>query len=278
MPSLHPCSATVEAGRSSRTKRLYYSIVQNDLPRYAIASVDNALQILLLFRDHEALRVTDVSAALGVGRSTAHRLLMTLTNRGFVQQERNSRSYRTGRALMEFALSAAGLSEIRGASHSIMVTLSEKLDETINLLILEGDRVRFVDSVECERAVRVTGRTGTVLPSYATAGGKVLLAALERKQVSALLANGRQRITTATLVNKRDLYEELDDIRKLGYAINRGESLAGLHAAAVAIVTTSGRVVASLAVSVPADRGGVARLRKLVPALVSASRDIGQRL
>ena len=241
-------------------------------------SVNNALLLLLLFRDHDVLRVTDVSNELSLARSTAHRLLMTLAHQGFVQQERNSRSYRAGPSLMEFALSTTVLGDLRNVAHPHIVAISRKLDETINLMILEGENVRFVDSVEGDRPVRVTARPGTVLPAHATAGGKVLLAAIETGEARTRAATGLSRMTPVTITKRSAFLEELDDVRRLGYAVNRGESLDGLRAAAVPIVNDSGRCVASLAVSVPADRGTGALLRKLVPSLRTAAADIGQLL
>lgn len=246
--------------------------------RYAIESVSNALRLLLLFRTHDALRVTDVSNQLGVARSTAHRLLRTLAEHGFVQQERNSRLYRTGRAVMELRFSPSGHSDIRNIAHSQMARLSRQLNETINLLIIEGDDARFIDSIECDREVRVTGRTGALLPAHATAGGKVLLATLPPEEHVSVMALPLRKMTSATITNKKELQEELDNIKRIGYAINCGESLEGIHAVAVPVSDGRGRVVASLAVSVPSDRGGTARLRKLIPPLKEAAKAIQSQL
>jgi DNA-binding IclR family transcriptional regulator len=126
-------------------------------------------------------------------------------------------------------------------------------------MVLEGPSVRFVDSVECDRPVRVSGRTGALLPVHATAGGKILLAAADPAAAQALLEAGLPRMTERTTTSTRILREELADIRRSGYALNLGESLDGLHAAAVPVTDAAGRAVAALAVSVPADRGGASR-------------------
>lgn len=249
-----------------------------DLPPYAIESVSNALRLLALFRQQDVLRVTDASRELGVARSTAHRLLMTLAHEGFVQQERNSRAYRPGPALLEFSFSSAGVQELRQVARPLMEELSEALNETVQLLVLEGRSARFVESVECDRAVRVTGRTGALLPAPATAGGKALLAAMQPEDVQALFPSGLARMTELTNTNMKVLLEELGDIARQGYALNLGESLEGLHAAAVWVANPSGRVVASLAVSVPADRGGASRLRHHVMVLKETAARIGQLL
>ena len=248
------------------------------LPHYAIDSVNNALRLLLLFRDRDVLRVTDASLELGVARSTAYRLLLTLAHQGFVQQERNSRSYRAGPALMEFSATSAGLSDIREIARPWMTSLSGRINETVNLLVLEGTGVRFIDGVECERPVRVTARTGILLPANATAGGKAILASMDIDEVSRLLSDGLSRMTSTTITDAIEFREELDDIRRLGYALNRGESMDGLHAVSVCISNVHGRVVGSLAVSVPVDRGGQARLRKLIPPLHETAEAIGKQI
>jgi hypothetical protein len=89
--------------------------------------------------------------------------------------------------------------------------------------------------------VRVTGRTGVLLPVHATAGGKILLAAGLGEADGLIL----RRLTGATITSRRAFEDELTDIRRLGYAINRGESLDGLHAVAVSIVDRSGKTMAS---------------------------------
>ncbi len=70
-----------------------------------LGSVDNALRLLCLFRGRPAIGVAEASSALGIGRSTAHRLLTTLAARGFVTQDAQDRTYRPGPMLLDVALS-----------------------------------------------------------------------------------------------------------------------------------------------------------------------------
>lgn len=248
------------------------------LPPYALESVSNALRILMLFRKREHLRVTDVGRELGVARSTAHRLLMTLAHEGFVQQERNSKAYRPGPELLELNFSSSSYQALRQKAKPLMEELSATCKETVQLIILEGRSVRFLESVECDRPVRVTGRTGELLPVHATAGGKSLLAAMEPDEVRTLLAPGLGRVTKETHTKVATLLEELSDIKRQGYALNMGESLDGLHAVAVWIMNPQGKVIASLAVSVPADRGGTTRLREHAAAARISAERLGELL
>jgi DNA-binding IclR family transcriptional regulator len=240
-------------------------------------SVDHALQVLSMLKETETVRVTDVSARLGVSTSTAHRLLTALRRRGYAQQERTSKAYRVGPALMEFAMLAGPTAQMHSAAHPLLKTLAETLRETVNVMALEGDTVRFVDSWEGDRPVRVSARTGLVLPASATAGGRVLLAGLSDSERSSATSTLPPRLTAETIHRRQDLQEELSEVRRNGYAINLGETLNGLHAIAVGIVSDN-TTVAALTVCVPADRGGVSRLKLMLPTLRTYAQNIGERI
>jgi DNA-binding IclR family transcriptional regulator len=138
------------------------------LPHYAIASVNNAMRLLMLFQDREVLRVTDVSIALGVARSTAHRSPLTLAHQGFVQQERDSLWW-------SICCSPNPLGDIRKASRPAMIVLSRTLQKTVNLLALEDANVCFLHGVEYDRAVRVSARTGSGYPQVPPSVGNFFL-------------------------------------------------------------------------------------------------------
>src|ERR1700722_11312461 len=82
-------------------------IALDGAPRYQLESVDNVLRLLMLFGDGHPVRVVDASAALGVARSTAHRLLTTLEHRGFVRQDPMTRAYLVGDTLVHFGRSVS---------------------------------------------------------------------------------------------------------------------------------------------------------------------------
>jgi DNA-binding IclR family transcriptional regulator len=84
--------------------------------------------------------------------------------------------------------------------------------------VLEGDNVRFVDGVESDQPVRVTVRTGALMPAHSTSGGKVLLAELSPQHLHALYPQGLRRVADRTIVDLRELEEELAAVRREGYA------------------------------------------------------------
>jgi IclR family transcriptional regulator, acetate operon repressor len=223
-------------------------------PSYPISSVGNALRLLLLFRERQSVRLTDACAYLGVAHSTAHRLLAMLIQHGFVRQE-PSRAYCPGPMLVEIGLAVVQKMDVRMQARPFLEALAEEFAETVHLTILEDRNVRYVDAIESDRALRVTARTGQVLPAHCTSAGKALLAALSPGEVTALYAGKKlEGKTTHSMRSLRALETALDAVRKNGFATNHEESEEGVGSVAIALVNGAGRPVAAIAVAVPENR------------------------
>jgi DNA-binding IclR family transcriptional regulator len=228
-----------------------------------VGSVDHALRLLLLLQQEPDLRVTSAAAAVGIAPSTAHRLLTTLAARGFVTQDRVTKAYRAGPALIELGVGSTSSLDLRAAGEPHLKVLSAKLGETVNLLVLQGPSVRFVAGFESDQQVRTHVLTGTVLPAYAVSGGKVLLAELSRDRLRELYPTGLRKLTPRTKTFTQ-LVDELSLVMMRGYALNDGESEAGLSAVAVPLRDQLGRTIAALALSAPSSRMSRGRVREIV--------------
>ena len=244
-----------------------------------MGSVENALRLLLMFRERESVRVSEVAADLGVSRSTAHRLLALLLAYGFVNQDLATRAYGPGPRLVELGLTVARTTDMLGIMHPFLERLRELTDETVHLIVLEGGNCRFTDSVECSRPLRVTGRVGVVYPAHATSGGKALLAELDERQLRGIYPKRQlPALTDRTLSNRDELFAQLEQIRDQGYAINHGESTTGISAIAMVQRTASGATPAALAISVPEGRLTKDRVPELVQALRQTTTDAARQL
>src|SRR5262249_37604507 len=144
-------------------------------PTYPIASVDNALRLLLLVAQRSRLRLSEASEALGVAPSTAHRLLAMLVFHDLVRQE-DRYSYVTGPARGGSARPTTGETDLRLLARPAIEQLAAATDETVHLALLEGRMVRYLDGVESTRALRMAARTGRTVPAHYVATGKALLA------------------------------------------------------------------------------------------------------
>jgi len=223
-------------------------------PAYPIASVDRALRLLLLVQQRQRVRLSEVSEALGVAPSTAHRLLAMLVFHELVRQE-DRHAYVPGPALSSIARATIGESDLRLLAGPIVRRLADATDETVHLTVLEGRMVRYLDGAESTRALRMAARTGRTVPAHYVASGKALLAALPWSQVERMLAGVRLEAMTERSVTDLDaLARQLQRVRRLGHASFRGESEPGAASIAMTVRDAAGRVVAAINVAAPAIR------------------------
>jgi DNA-binding IclR family transcriptional regulator len=246
-------------------------------PRHPVNSVDHALHLLMLLRDEPDLRVTSAAARLGVAPSTAHRLLSTLEHRGFVTQDRLTRAYRVGPALIELGFSSTRAIDLREISEPYLRAAVTRLGETVNVLVRQDGSVRFVAGFEADHRIRTHVLTGTLLPAYATSGGKVLLAELPKETLRALYPRGLRRLTSHTRTFTQ-LVDELALVLMRGYAVNDEESVEGLIALAVPLRDRGGSTIAAVAMSAPTERMSPARVREIVVELRECAAGIRSRL
>ncbi len=245
-----------------------------------LTSVDNALWLLQLVAERQALRVSEAADLLGVARSTAHRLLSALRRRDFLMQDKPNGAYRPGPALHAIGMVAISRLDVRRIAQPVLEQLRDKTRETASIAVLEGTMIRFVECYEGLSTVRVGSRAGVVRYAHASAVGKAILAALPDGELGRRYPGEELPApTAASITSRHELMRELSQIRRQGYALNWEESSEGVAAVAVAVRDASGIPLASISVSVPSMRlGSIAGIRALAPDVLDAAEQIHQQL
>lgn len=218
---------------------------------YSLQSVRNALQIVRMLQDREELSVSEVAQELGVGMSTAHRLLSTLKLESFVRQSLSSKKYLLG-PVMTASAPARIIEDYIAAAREPMRDLADGAGETSHLIVRDGRVIRFLHVAESRRLVRLTSRVGKTLPVHAASGGKVLLAHLSSLELNQLFPSERlPAITAGTIGSRAALIEQLAQIAVDGYAINEAESEDDVFAVAAPIMDPNGIPIASISLAGP---------------------------
>ena len=247
-------------------------------PAYALESVDNALRLLQTLRDQGSLRVSQAAEDLHIARSTAHRLLSMLVYRDFAVRGEDH-TYRPGPAMSAPQLRGRPLQELRRLLHPYMEALSERVAETVNLMVRVGSQTRFLASVESTQILHVGDRQGTILPAWRSSGGKALLAELSDSQVVELLQPGTDAHTRVSKQERAALFTELRSIRGQGYAVNNEGTETGVCAVGMCVRDPAGVAVAALSVSVPSvrhtDAAAELHVRELGDVVGKVARDPG---
>jgi DNA-binding IclR family transcriptional regulator len=203
----------------------------------------------MLFDGGRPVRVIDASAALGVARSTAHRLLTTLEHRGFVRQDPMTRAYLVGDTLMHLGGSGSWDRRLEEVALPELTALVARVNETAHIAILRGANAHFIMCVESTETVRVCSHVGTGLPAYATASGKALLAQLDEIQLRELYSeHALVPMRKNTIRSWSELRTVLADVRRRGYATNFSESEFGVNGVGVAI-TANDQVYGAIVVT-----------------------------
>lgn len=248
-------------------------------PTHLLRSVDNALTLLLLFREQEVIRISDASRALKVSPSTASRLMAMLQYKGFAVQDPQTKAYRPGSALVDIGLAASGRIDIRASVRPFLEQLVRDVDETAHFIVLEGAEAVFLDGIESTRSVRTTLRLGQRRPAHAISGGKALLAELSPEELRRRYPHGRLKgMTDRTITTRTALEAELAAIRERGYAIAIQESDPEVTGIAMAIHHPAGTLAGALIVSLPFSRFDEGRLMAVLEPLRAAVTGAGRAL
>lgn len=237
--------------------------------------IRRAAAILMALRgEPQGLSLAQVAERVGLARSTVHRLVVALERERFVVAATSSRGFRLGPALASLAVAASR--DLALLIHPYLVELSQELEETVDLALLEHDHVMFVDQVAAAQRLRAVSSIGAVFPVHCTANGKALLAALPDEEIVRLLPAKLERLTPQTITSRDALLEELQRVRAERVAYDREEHTPGISAVGT-VVTTSDAPLAAVTVPLPTQRfdGREAALRK---ALLRARKTIESAL
>jgi len=246
--------------------------------QYAAPAVEAALSILETLGTVHEMGVTELGKKLGLGKSSVHRLLATLTRRGYVEKSPQNDRYRLTYRLFAVGSRAAGRLDFREIAHPVMERLRSETGETVNLGVLDDFRTVSVHLIESPHPLSVHMRIGG-LPAHATATGKILLAALDPAELARRLRGRRlEHITPRTIRNRPALLAELARVRERGFAVDDEECSLGLRCVGAPIRDHRGVVVAALSVVAPCHRLPPAALPSSSALVRGAARDISARL
>ncbi len=220
-----------------------------------------------------------LSTAVHLPKPTAHRLAGLLEQAGLVRKDPLTRRYAVGAALVQIGFDALRSAPAHRNRQLLLERLSEKLGETVNLGMLSGGEVLYLDRVEASWPLRMDFKPGSRVPLHCTANGKLFLAYSAPPARDRLLRRLRLvPLTSRTITSRAELTAELAKIRRRGWSEDDEEYLAGVCCLAVPVRDGHGRLLAGLAVSAPSARFNLDRARGHLPDLQAAAKALGAEL
>jgi len=264
--------------RMPQTRKLVKTREMTQVPKITnarIAVLHKAFDLIdLLERNEIPKSLDELVSASGIARSTAHRLLLNLISRGYVERDRSG-CYRLGMKLLELGATVKQRESLRDLVRPFMEELREQIGETVNLGRLQGEFVVYLETIESQHPLRVTGSLGVIDPVYATAIGKAILAWMPPERRPAI--RSWRRLTPATIRDPISLAAELDKVRRQGYALDDEESMEGGRCVGVPILHGDD-AIAGLSVSGPVSRISRDRVQQIAQVLKRTSDQISLQL
>ena len=215
-----------------------------------ISSLEKSLRVIeSLSKNPRGLSLLEISGLVRIPPSTVHHILQTFALYDYIAQDSETKKYSLGFKFLEIGKRITDSIDIRKISSKYLFELHEKIGETVHLAILRNGRVIYIDKVEKPGGLSLATYIGFSTDPHAAAGGKVLLSELSQKEIKniyrgrSLKKYGKRSIKSVT-----QLMDELERVRKQGYAIDDEEYYEGVRCVA-APIKSGGKIVASISIT-----------------------------
>lgn len=220
------------------------------------SSLDKALNLLQqVCLSPVPLRFADLVEKTDLPKATAHRTLMSLSNKGLVRFDEATQSYYPGYGLLELAYKTWSKIDVRDIAADQMKHLWRETGETIHLAVLDRGEVIYIDKLESSKSLRLFSSVGKRGPAYCTGVGKAMMAFLDKEILAeALKKQSFFKHTSTTITNEADMMQELDSIRETRVSLDLEEHEEGIQCAASVILNHKNEPIAALSITAPKFR------------------------
>ncbi len=203
--------------------------------------------------------VTELANEIGSNKSTVYRFLSDMQSLGILSKDASAEKYSLGLKLFELGNRVNLNSAFVEKTHPELELVARTITETVHIGVLKNEQVFYVDKVESPQGLKMSSHIGSYNSAYATALGKVLLAFTPFEKQSKIIQiilkdHTPVAYTNNTILEPLAFTNELREIKKKGYALDKEEFEIGLVCVAIPIFNQDNEVVASLSASGPANR------------------------
>jgi IclR family pca regulon transcriptional regulator len=213
-----------------------------------IQSIERCFNILgHLSSPDSPFSLEDLTQKTGYNKTTCFRFLKTMRQLGLVEQATDKKIYQLCPAIVSLGLKALKGLNLRHAALPVMQKLRDETGETVNLSLLSGTDILFIERVMSDYLVNANINVGDRLPVYCASMGKVILAFMSEKHAAGIISQLNFKTKTErTIISPASFKKELAEIRARGYALNDEELERGLRAVAAPIIGYTGEAFAAI--------------------------------
>ena len=226
-----------------------------DRQSYIVQHLYLAFKILYLMAEEGEKSRSEISKHFNENENQIFKILETLEKRGYVQFNKKRNKYFLGIKNFEIGQEYLKKLELRKLAYPYLKYLSEKFKETVYLAVKSNFEIVYIEAHEVKRPVLVKSRLGRLLPMYASASGKVHLANMSELELEEFFKDVKLiSYTKKTITDKSRLLEEIEKVRKNGFAIDDEEFEEEVRCISVPVKNFKNEVVGAITLSAPSFR------------------------
>jgi IclR family transcriptional regulator, KDG regulon repressor len=245
-----------------------------------VKSVSRALDIIdIVSSEKNGLGVTEIAKQMDINKSSVYRILSTLVQYGYMEQDEETSRYKLGYKFLELSSKLLESIDLRKEAKPYLQELEKETNEVIHLVVYDQGEVIYIEKLEGTETLRMHSKVGKRAPMHCTAVGKAILAHLPSNVVLDILKRkGMPRHTDKTITDQDEFLKELAQVKQKGYALDLEENEYGIRCIAVPIFDHLGKVIAAVSVSGPTIRMTDERIEQLQARMLQIGKQISARL
>jgi DNA-binding IclR family transcriptional regulator len=232
-----------------------------------VKTVETAFDILKTINESDGASMSEITEENNIAKSTAYRHLKTLLDLGYIIKEDST--YQLSLEFLRLGVETRNQRVAFDHVKSIVDDLAEITEDQAQFFVEEHNRGRYVYFKRGKRAVQTDSFIGRAAPLHWGSSGKAILAELSDERIHEIIDDvGLPAATERTITDEEELWNEIEEVRESGYALNDREYIEGLRGVGVAVKRPDGGVYGGISVSGAANRLSGTRFTEEIPELL----------
>lgn len=245
-----------------------------------VQSAERIFQVMEMLADNGEMGLMELSAALGLHKSTVHRLLMSLIYMGYAKQDEATQKYMLSYKVVNMASKILDRMDILQVAKPYMDRLSDLSGEAVHLVQREGNNILYIYKTEAKIGIiRMVSHVGMVHPMYCSGVGKAIMATLPEDEVKKIWNESIiEKKTEKTITDFGQMQEVLEEVKKNGYALDDEENEKGVRCIAACLYGHQKEVKYAFSISGPTSRMTRDRVKELAVDVRKVQEELSREL
>lgn len=245
-----------------------------------VQSAERIFQVMEMLADNGEMGLMELSAALGLHKSTVHRLLMSLIYMGYAKQDEVTQKYMLSYKIVNMAGKVIERTDILQVARPYMERLSDICGEAVHLVQRDGSNILYIYKIEAKvGTIRMVSHVGMVHPMYCSGVGKAIMATLPEEEIKQIWEESTiEKKTDKTITDFGKLMKTLEEVRENGYALDDEENEKGVRCIAACLYGHQNEVKYAFSISGPTSRMTKERVKELAKDVRKVQEELSREL